>query len=53
MSRNITLELLEEDSQLYKEMMVALQNNDHKKYKELHRKYYIENDDIRIYWQTS
>lgn len=59
MSREITPELLEEDSKLLKEMERVygrLQFNptaeNDKAYRDLAQKYYGENDDIRIYYKT-
>ena len=59
MSREITQELLEEDSRLLKEMERAYARfqfnptpeNDQKR-RDLSQKYYGENDDIRMYYQA-
>jgi len=51
---NVTDARLEEDQKL-RERMDELEEKgkkDTEEYKKLHREYYIDNDDIRIYWKT-
>ena len=59
MKRQITKELLEEDSRIYEELMYhwnrykLYENAESKtKYRELEYAYYVENDDVRMYYKT-
>ena len=53
-SRKITRGLLKEDEKVRDEMdrLSEEGKKDTKEYKDLFRKYYINNDDVRIYWKT-
>lgn len=54
MSINITEKILEEDKKILEKMdKLRLEHKENtKEYKELFRQYYVDNDDIRIHWQT-
>ena len=50
----ITKKRIKQDERIYKRMEELSQQGlkDTKEYREFHRQYYVENDDLRIYYKT-